>query len=92
MSLLAMLVGGLRVLLRAAGVFLAFGMIALAMLFGGGSVGFGGVVVMFGGFVVLVSSHLMGLVFVSAPSLHQITASRIVPQQLQSPTWSRSRP
>ena len=43
MSLIAMLIGGLRVLLRAACLFLTLGMIALA--------------VVFGSFVVLVSSH-----------------------------------
>ena len=52
-----MLIGGLRVLLRAACVFLTLGMIALAVVFGSRTVRFGGVFVMFGSFVVLVFSH-----------------------------------
>ena len=52
-----MLIGGLRVLLRAACVFLALGMVALAVVFGSGTVGLGGVFVMFGSFVVFVSGH-----------------------------------
>ena len=61
MSLIAMLIGGLRVLLRAAGVFLALGMIALAVVFGSSTVRLGGVFVMFGSLVVLISRHF-GLV------------------------------
>lgn len=57
MSLIAMLIGGLRVLLRAACVFLTLGMIALAVVFGSRTVRLSGVFVMFGSFVVLVSSH-----------------------------------
>ena len=56
-----MLIGGLRVLLRAAGVFLALGMIALAVVFGSSTVRLGGVFVMFGSLVVLISRHF-GLV------------------------------
>ncbi len=57
MSLIAVLVGGLRVLLRAACVFLALGMIALTVMFGSSTVRLGGVFVVFGRFVVLISRH-----------------------------------
>jgi hypothetical protein len=57
MSLIAMLIGGLRVLLRAACVFLTLGMIALPVVFGSRTVRLSGVFVMFSSFVVLVSSH-----------------------------------
>jgi len=74
-----MLIGGLRVLLRAAGVFLSLGMVALAVMLRGGTVGLGGVVVMFGCLVVLVFSHFMGLVGYSLPAIDQTATSRIVP-------------
>ena len=45
MSLIAMLIGSLRVLLRAACVFLTLGMIALAVMFGNRTVQLGGVFV-----------------------------------------------
>ena len=57
MGLFTMLVGRLRVLLGACGVFLPLGMIALAVMFSGGSMGLGRVFVMFCCFVVFVSSH-----------------------------------
>ena len=52
-----MLIRGLRMLLSTCGVFLALGMVTLAMMFGGGTVGLGCVFVMFGCFVVFVSGH-----------------------------------
>jgi hypothetical protein len=52
-----MLIRGLRMLLSTCGVFLALGMVTLAMMFGGGTVGLGGVFVMFGCFAVFVSGH-----------------------------------
>jgi hypothetical protein len=81
MSLIAMLIGGLRVLLRAAGVLFALGMIALAVVFCGRTVRLGGVIVMFGSFVVLIFSHL-GLVGWQLPVTTKPRASRIVPVQL----------
>ncbi|WP_154071296.1 hypothetical protein [Bradyrhizobium lablabi] len=74
MGLLAMLVGRLRVLFRADGVFLALGMIALAVMFGGGSMGLGSVFVMFGRFVVFVSRHLEPSSVVWLPVLSAQTA------------------
>jgi hypothetical protein len=67
MGLFTMLVGRLRVLLGACGVFLPLGMIALAVMFSGGSMGLGRVFVMFCCFVVFVSSHLLSLMFGSQP-------------------------
>ena len=63
MSLIAMLIGSLRVLFRAACVFLGLGMIALAVMFGSSTVRLGCVLVVFGSFVVLISRHccLVGL-------------------------------
>jgi hypothetical protein len=52
-----MLVGGLRVLLRALSMFFRLYMIALAVKFSGGAVCLCGVPVMFGSFVVFVSCH-----------------------------------
>jgi hypothetical protein len=57
MRLIGVLVSGLRMLLRARRMFLALGMVALAVVFGGGAMGLGGVFVMFGGLVVFVFSH-----------------------------------
>jgi hypothetical protein len=57
MGLIALLVGSLRVLSRTGRLFLAFGVIALAMMFRGRAVRLGGVFVMFGGLVMLVSCH-----------------------------------
>ena len=65
MSLIAMLIGGLRVLLRAACMFLTLGMIALAVVFGSRAVRLGGVLVMFGSFVMLIFSHSSLVVFSS---------------------------
>ena len=67
MGLLAMLICGLRVLLRAACMFLTLGMIALAVVFRSRTVRLGGVFVMFGSFIVLISSHF-SLVGYYAPS------------------------
>ena len=57
MGLITMLIRGLRMLLSTCGVFLALGMVTLAMMFGGGTVRLGGVFVMFGCLVVLVFGH-----------------------------------
>ena len=57
MGLITMLICSLRMLLSTCGVFLALGMVTLAMMFSGGTVGLGGVFVMFGCFVVFVSGH-----------------------------------
>jgi len=57
MGLITMLIRSLRMLLSTGGVFLTLGMVTLAMMFGGGTVGLGGVFVMFGCFVVFVSGH-----------------------------------
>jgi hypothetical protein len=78
MSLIAMLIGSLRVLLCAACVFLALGMFTLAVVFGSGPVRLGGVFVMFGSLVVLIPSHF-SLVGYQLPVRNQIAASRIVP-------------
>ena len=58
MRLIAMLIGGLRMLLCSIRVLLALGMIALAMVIGRGTMCFRSVFVMFGGLVVLVSCHV----------------------------------
>src|ERR1700738_1258830 len=67
MGLFTMLVGRLRVLFGACGVFLPLGMIALAVMFSGGSMGLGRVFVMFCCFVMFVSSHFAILGICSQP-------------------------
>jgi uncharacterized damage-inducible protein DinB len=57
-SLIAMLASCLRMLLCARSMLPTLVMIALAVMFGGGSVCLGRVFVVFGGFIVLVSRHL----------------------------------
>ncbi len=57
MSLIAMLVCSLRVLFGAARVLLALGVIALAVMFRGGTMCLGSVFVVFGSLVVFVSGH-----------------------------------
>jgi hypothetical protein len=57
-SLVRLLMGGLRMLLRTLGMLFALRMIALAMMFGGRTMRLGGVFVMFGCPVVFVSCHL----------------------------------
>jgi hypothetical protein len=61
MSLLAMLVCSLRVLFGTARVLLALDMVALAVMFGGGTMCLGSVFVMFGSLIVFISSH--GILF-----------------------------
>jgi hypothetical protein len=51
------LMSGLRVLFGALSMFFALGMIALAVMFSGGTVRLGCILVMFGGLVVFVSRH-----------------------------------
>ena len=78
MRLIAMLIGGLRMLLRSIRVLLALGVVALTMVLGGGTVCLGRVFVMFGGLVVLVSCHdKPRLLF--APSGQQSGGEEIVP-------------
>jgi hypothetical protein len=57
MSLIAMLVCSLRVLFGSARVLLALGVIALAVMFRGGTMGLGSVFVVFGSLVVFVFGH-----------------------------------
>ena len=57
MSLIAMLVCSLRVLFGTACVLLALGVVALAVMFGSGTMRLGSIFVVFGSLVVLVSSH-----------------------------------
>ena len=57
MSLIAMLVCGLRVLFGTVCVLLAFGVVALAVMFGGGTMCLGCIIVVFGCFIVFVFSH-----------------------------------
>jgi len=79
MGLFTMLASRLRVLLGACGVFLPLGMIALAVMFSGGSMGLGRVFVMFCCFVVFVSSHF-AILGVWLPALRPQTAAHgIVP-------------
>jgi hypothetical protein len=58
MSLVGMLVSCLRVLLRSISLLLTLGMIALAVMFGGGAVRLGRVLVVFSGLVMFVSGHV----------------------------------
>ena len=60
--LVAVLVGGLRVLFRSGRMLLALCVIALAVVLGGGAVSLGGIVVVLCGLVVLVSCHCRFLV------------------------------
>ena len=53
MRLVGMRVCSLRMLLRTRGVLLALGMVALAMMFGGGTMCLGGMFVMLGGLVMV---------------------------------------
>jgi hypothetical protein len=57
MGLVGVLVSGLRMLLRSIGVLLTFGVVALTVMFGGGTMCLGSVFVVFGSLVVLVFSH-----------------------------------
>ena len=83
MGLITMLIRSLRMLLSTGGVFLTLGMVTLAMMFGGGTVGLGGVFVMFGCFVVFVSGHCKPpWLFAPSPAL-QTSAFRIVPEIMQ---------
>lgn len=79
MGLIAVLVGGLRVLLGTLGMFLALGMIAFAVVFGGGTVGLSCVFVVLSSFVVFVFGHFR-LVRLFAPSRCQIAIFHLVPR------------
>ena len=68
MSLVGMLVGGLRMLLGDIRMFLALGMVALAMVFSSGTVSLRSIFVMLGSPVMFVSRHLNPR-RLSAPSL-----------------------
>ena len=63
MSLIAMLVCSLRVLFGTACVLLALGVVAFAVMFGGGTMCLGCIIVMFGCFIVFIFSHNKPLVF-----------------------------
>jgi hypothetical protein len=82
MSLLAMLVCRLRVLFGAARVFLALGVVALAVMFGGGTVCLGSVFVVFGSLVVFFSCHGNPR-WLRAPSRHKLAVSGNVPTTRQ---------
>jgi hypothetical protein len=73
MSLVAMLVGRLRVLFGTAGVLAALGVIALAVMFGGRAMGLGRVLVVLGGFVMFVFGHEKPR-WLSAPRHHEPAA------------------
>ncbi|MGA7807497.1 hypothetical protein [Bradyrhizobium sp.] len=80
-SLIAMLVCGLRVLLGAAGMLLGLCMIALAVMFRGGTMCLGSVFVVFGSLVVFVSGHgiLVGCQLpagTNSPPLENVPAAR----------------
>ena len=70
MRLVGVLVCGLRMLLGAGGVFLALGVVAFAVMFGGGAMGLGSVFVMFGSLVVFIFCHSKPR-WLSAPSFEQ---------------------
>jgi hypothetical protein len=89
MSLVGMLMGRLRMLLRSIGLLLALGMIALAVMFGGGAMSLGRVLVVFGCFIMFVSGHILppGLF---APSRHQIAKANFGSTDRRA-DWSRRR-
>jgi len=82
MSLVAMLVGGLRMLLGDIRMFLALGMVALAMVFSSGTVSLRSIFVMLGSLVMFVSSHFNPR-RLSAPACASNLTMRIVPEVLQ---------
>ena len=63
MRLVGVLMGGLRMLLRSIRVFLALGVVAFAVVFGGGTMGFRRVFVVLRSLVVFVSGHCICLAF-----------------------------
>jgi len=71
-----MLMRCLRMLLRSICVFLAFGMIAFAMMFCGGSMRLCRVFILFGGLVVFVSRHFCLVGWVLLLSIDQISSQR----------------
>jgi hypothetical protein len=79
MGLLAMLVCSLRVLFGTARVLLALGVVALAVMFGGGTMCLGSVFVVFGSLVMFVSGHGI-LVWLLTPSWQKLAASGNVPR------------
>jgi hypothetical protein len=78
MRCVGLLVRRLRMLLRTRRVLLALGVVALAVMFGGGTMGLGGVFVVFGCLVVLFFGHeiLVGWV---APSRDELAVLDNVP-------------
>jgi hypothetical protein len=70
-SLVRMLVSGLRMLLRSIGVLFTLGMVTFAMMFGSRAMGLGRVFVMFSSLIVFVFSHLLPR-WLFDPSPHQI--------------------
>jgi hypothetical protein len=71
MSLVGVLVGGLRVLLRSISMLFAFGVIALAMMFCRGTVRLSRILMVLSGFVMFVSRHFWHP-WLFAPRSHQI--------------------
>jgi hypothetical protein len=82
MSLVGVLMGGLRMLLCGIGVLLAFGMIALAVMFGGGAVSLGCTLMVFSSFVMFVLGHFSPR-WLFAPSRRQIAHLNLVPERMQ---------
>jgi hypothetical protein len=80
MSLLAMLVCGLRVLFGAARVLPALGVVTLAVMFGGGTMCLGSVFVVFGSLVVFFSCH-GNPHWLLAPSPHKLAVYGNVPDR-----------
>jgi len=74
-----MLVCSLRVLFGTACVLLALGMVALAVMFGGGSMCLGCIIVMFGCFIVFISSHVT-LVGCQLPVAIKLCVPSMVPK------------
>jgi len=83
MSLVGMLVGGLRMLLGDIRMFLALGMVALAMVFSSGTVSLRSIFVMLGSLVMFVSSHFNPRRLSASQPALQTSTLRIVPEFLQ---------
>jgi hypothetical protein len=87
MSLVGVLVGGLRVLLRSISLLFTVGVVALAVMFRRRTVRLSRVLVVLSGFVMFVSRHFPPR-WLFAPSRHQIAYLSLVPR----PFTSRERP
>jgi hypothetical protein len=84
-SLVGVLMGGLRMLLSSVRMFLALHMIALAVVLSGTAVSFGSIFVMFSGFVVLVSCHVCVSFGMRLPVPAQDSRSSKVPSGYDHP-------